>query len=60
MKVSALGIALIIVKTAGCVAEYFKEKEVSTNQNEDEATNMKLQGFKCALNSKGTEESMVT
>ncbi|KAG7614695.1 Aluminum-activated malate transporter [Arabidopsis thaliana x Arabidopsis arenosa] len=42
----------------GCVAEYFKENEVSTNRNEDENTNMKLQGFKCVLNSKGTEEAM--
>ncbi|KAL1198085.1 Aluminum-activated malate transporter 10 [Cardamine amara subsp. amara] len=42
----------------GCVAEYFKVKEVSANQNEDEETIMKLQGFKCVLNSKGTEESM--
>lgn len=60
MKVSALAIPLIIIKTAGCVAEYFKKKDVSTNENEDEETNMKLQGFKCVLNSKGTEESMVT
>ncbi|XP_024010491.1 aluminum-activated malate transporter 10 [Eutrema salsugineum] len=42
----------------GCVAEYFKKKDVSTNENEDEESNMKLQGFKCVLNSKGTEESM--
>ncbi|CAH8273584.1 unnamed protein product [Arabidopsis lyrata] len=42
----------------GCVAEYFKENEVSTNRNEDEDTSMKLQGFKCVLNSKGTEEAM--
>ncbi|CAN7042153.1 hypothetical protein IGI04_006856 [Brassica rapa subsp. trilocularis] len=41
----------------GCVAEYFK-KDVSTNENEDEETNKKLQGFKCVLNSKGTEEAM--
>ncbi|RID75499.1 hypothetical protein BRARA_B02540 [Brassica rapa] len=40
-----------------CVAEYFK-KDVSTNENEDEETNKKLQGFKCVLNSKGTEEAM--
>ncbi|CAN6817549.1 unnamed protein product [Brassica oleracea] len=40
----------------GCVEEYFKKKDVS--ENEDEETNMKLQGFKCVLNSKGTEESM--
>jgi hypothetical protein len=49
---------LTVTKTAGCVAEYFKENEVSTNRNEDENTNMKLQGFKCVLNSKGTEEAM--
>ncbi|KAL0845865.1 hypothetical protein Bca101_019111 [Brassica carinata] len=42
----------------GCVEEYFKKKDVSTNENENEDTNMKLQGFKCVLNSKGTEESM--
>uniref|UniRef100_M4CWE5 Aluminum-activated malate transporter n=1 Tax=Brassica campestris TaxID=3711 RepID=M4CWE5_BRACM len=42
----------------GCVAEYFKKKDVSTNENEDEETNKKLQGFKCVLNSKGTEEAM--
>ncbi|CAG7859623.1 hypothetical protein BRARA_I00087 [Brassica rapa] len=41
----------------GCVAEYFKKRDVSTNENEDE-TNMKVQGFKCVLNSKGTEEAM--
>ncbi|KAL0712273.1 hypothetical protein Bca4012_019251 [Brassica carinata] len=41
-----------------CVEEYFKKKDVSTNENENEDTNMKLQGFKCVLNSKGTEESM--
>ncbi|XP_010456184.1 PREDICTED: aluminum-activated malate transporter 10 [Camelina sativa] len=41
-----------------CVAEYFKENEVSTNRNVDGDTNMKLQGFKCVLNSKGTEEAM--
>ncbi|KAF8107150.1 hypothetical protein N665_0126s0067 [Sinapis alba] len=44
----------------GCVAEYFKKKDVLTNENnnnEGEAT-MKLQGFKYVLNSKGTEESM--
>ncbi|CAH8389992.1 unnamed protein product [Eruca vesicaria subsp. sativa] len=35
----------------GCLAVYFSE-------NEDEETNMKLQGFKCVLNSKGTEEAM--
>lgn len=52
--------ALIIIKTAGCVAEYFKKKDLSTNENEDEEANGKLQGFKCVLNSKGTEESMVT
>nr|VDC81130.1 unnamed protein product [Brassica rapa] len=40
----------------GRVEEYFKKKDVS--ENEDEETNMKLQGFKCVLNSKGTEESM--
>ncbi|KAJ0250065.1 Aluminum-activated malate transporter 10 [Hirschfeldia incana] len=38
----------------GCIEEYFKKKDVLTN----EETNMKLQGFKCVLNSKGTEESM--
>ncbi|CAN7000221.1 hypothetical protein Bca4012_050845 [Brassica carinata] len=42
----------------GCVAEYFKKKDVSTNENEDEESNKKLQGFKCVLNSKGTEEAM--
>ncbi|KAJ4905547.1 Aluminum-activated malate transporter 10 [Raphanus sativus] len=42
----------------GCVEEYFKKKDVLKNDNEDEETNMKLQGFKCVLNSKGTEESM--
>ncbi|CAA7040631.1 unnamed protein product [Microthlaspi erraticum] len=42
----------------GCVAEYFKKKDASTNENEDEETDVKLQGFKCVLNSKGTEESM--
>ncbi|CAN7116775.1 unnamed protein product [Brassica rapa subsp. narinosa] len=42
----------------GCVEEYFKKKDISTNENQDEETNMKLQGFKCVLNSKGTEESM--
>ncbi|EOA23025.1 hypothetical protein CARUB_v10003790mg [Capsella rubella] len=42
----------------GCVEQYFKENEVSTNRNEDEDTNLKLQGFKCVLNSKGTEEAM--
>ncbi|KAL0730867.1 hypothetical protein Bca4012_026961 [Brassica carinata] len=40
----------------GCVAEYFKMKDMSTN--EDEETKMKLQRFKCVLNSKGTEEAM--
>ncbi|KAJ4910266.1 Aluminum-activated malate transporter 10 [Raphanus sativus] len=40
----------------GCVEEYFKMKDISTN--EDKETNMKLQGFKCVLNSKGTEEAM--
>ncbi|KAF8045447.1 hypothetical protein N665_4911s0001 [Sinapis alba] len=43
----------------GCVEEYFKKKDVSTNENEDEETIMKLQGFKCVLNSKGTEEAML-
>ncbi|CAH8335194.1 unnamed protein product [Eruca vesicaria subsp. sativa] len=42
----------------GCVAEYFKKRDVSTNENKDEETNMTLQGFKCVLNSKGTEEAM--
>ncbi|KAL0712461.1 hypothetical protein Bca4012_019439 [Brassica carinata] len=42
----------------GCVAEYFKKKDLSINENDDEETNMKLQGFKCVLNSKGTEEAM--
>lgn len=60
MKDSVLATVLTIIKTAGCVAEYFKENEVSTNRNEDKDTNMKLQGFKCVLNSKGTEEAMVT
>ncbi|CAN7089203.1 aluminum-activated malate transporter 10 isoform X2 [Brassica rapa] len=41
----------------GCVAEYFKKRDVSTNENEDE-TNLKVQGFKCVLNSKGIEEAM--
>ncbi|XP_010556613.1 PREDICTED: aluminum-activated malate transporter 10 [Tarenaya hassleriana] len=41
----------------GCVAEYFKEKEAST-QNEDEDMNKKIKGFMCVLNSKGPEESM--
>nr|VDD27710.1 unnamed protein product [Brassica oleracea] len=43
----------------GCVAEYFKKRDVSTNENEYE-TNTKVQGFKCVLNPKGTEEAMVT
>ncbi|KAJ4876673.1 Aluminum-activated malate transporter 10 [Raphanus sativus] len=42
----------------GYVTEYFKNKDVSANENEDEDTNMKLQGFKCVMNSKGTEEAM--
>ncbi|CAF1715125.1 unnamed protein product [Brassica oleracea var. botrytis] len=41
----------------GCVAEYFKKRDVSTNENEYE-TNTKVQGFKCVLNPKGTEEAM--
>ncbi|KAF8090845.1 hypothetical protein N665_0463s0004 [Sinapis alba] len=36
-----------------CVAEYFNTKDMTINEDE-----MKLQRFKCVLNSKGTEEAM--
>lgn len=39
----------------GCVAEYFQDEEVASKDN----TSKKNQGYKCVLNSKGTEESMV-
>lgn len=41
----------------GCVQDYFKDKGVANFSNED--TSKKNQGYKCVLNSKGAEESMV-
>ncbi|KAA8516200.1 hypothetical protein F0562_019379 [Nyssa sinensis] len=41
----------------GCVTEYFKEDETESI-NEKDTNNNNLQGYKCVLNSKATEESM--
>lgn len=38
---------------AGCVTEYFKEN------GSEEDLKKKMQGYKCVLNSKAAEESMV-
>ncbi|XP_059645383.1 aluminum-activated malate transporter 10-like [Cornus florida] len=40
----------------GCVAEYFSDSEGTTNSKE--GCDKKLQGYKCVLNSKATEDSM--
>ncbi|XWS32016.1 hypothetical protein CRYUN_Cryun23aG0124700 [Craigia yunnanensis] len=41
---------------AGCVTEYFIDNGKLTSSEED--LNKKIQGYKCVLNSKATEESM--
>ena len=41
----------------GCIAEYFHQNETEVSGGED--CSKKLQGYKCVLNSKGTEDSMV-
>ncbi|KAI3444383.1 hypothetical protein Pfo_001048 [Paulownia fortunei] len=41
----------------GCVADYFSNG-VKANNSNSEASNKILQGYKCALNSKATEESL--
>lgn len=43
---------------SGYIAEYFSTEEAA--QIPQEVLNKKLQGYKCVLNSKTTEESMVT
>lgn len=42
---------------AECVAEYFRDDKTSTASDED--CSKKMQGYRCVLNSKATEESMV-
>ncbi|KAK6158917.1 hypothetical protein DH2020_006231 [Rehmannia glutinosa] len=41
----------------GCVADYFQD-DVEANNTKSEASCKILQGYKCALNSKATEESL--
>ncbi|KAK6158921.1 hypothetical protein DH2020_006235 [Rehmannia glutinosa] len=41
----------------GCVADYFQD-DVKANNTKSEASCKILQGYKCALNSKATEESL--
>ncbi|KAF8379978.1 hypothetical protein HHK36_027445 [Tetracentron sinense] len=41
----------------GCVVEYFKDSEPVIESEEE--SHMKLQGYKCVLNSKATEESLM-
>ncbi|CAK9155627.1 unnamed protein product [Ilex paraguariensis] len=41
----------------GCIVEYFKDDRIVDVTEEDKG--QKLQGYKCVLNSKATEESMV-
>ncbi|GFY90198.1 aluminum activated malate transporter family protein [Actinidia rufa] len=40
----------------GCIADYFSDNRDVDKSNDDSSKN--LQGYKCALNSKGTEESL--
>ena len=42
---------------SGCVSEYFKDDKTKLGNEEDPSKRM--QGYKCALNSKATEEVMV-
>ena len=42
---------------SGCVGEYFKDDKTKLGNEEDPSKRM--QGYKCALNSKAIEEVMV-
>lgn len=51
----------ICCSISGCVCEYFEnDDDTGEMKNEDQKNNnSKVEGYKCVLNSKASEESMV-
>ena len=52
----------ICCSISGCVSEYFEnddDTEEMKNNEDEKNNNSKVEGYKCVLNSKASEESMV-